>query len=65
VQKLCSTLKASVPIKRLLVWADMAAREVRMGRQVPLDRWQQMLQDLTLHAVGSGRSGVAGVRMTP
>jgi vesicle-fusing ATPase len=47
VEALCSTCGRSVPIKKLLLWVEMARQEVEEGDKVPLARWQQTLRDLS------------------
>ena len=40
--------EAEVPIKRLLLLLDLARQGVPEGSHIPLDRWMQVLQDLSL-----------------
>ena len=41
-------VEAEVPIKRLLLLLDLARQGVPEGSHIPLDRWMQVLQDLSL-----------------
>ncbi len=36
-----------VPIKKLLLWVEMARQEVPAGQKLPLLRWEQVLRDLS------------------
>lgn len=36
-----------VPMKKLLLWVEMARQDVPEGQKVPLARWEQVLRDLS------------------
>lgn len=38
---------AQVPIKKLLLWLEMAKQDVAEGQKVPISRWAQVLRDLS------------------
>ena len=40
--------EAEVPIKRLLLLLDLARQGVPEGSHIPLERWMQVLHDLSL-----------------
>mmetsp|Transcript_11657 Transcript_11657/g.20672 ORF Transcript_11657/g.20672 Transcript_11657/m.20672 type:complete len:723 (-) Transcript_11657:92-2260(-) len=37
----------TVPIKKLLLWVEMAKQDVEKGQRIPLLRWQETLRDLS------------------
>lgn len=41
--------EAEVPIKRLLLLVDLARQGVPAGAPIPLERWHQVLRDLSLN----------------
>ena len=41
-------VEAEVPIKRLLLTVDLARQGVEEGQFIPLQRWTQVLADLSL-----------------
>lgn len=41
-------VEAEVPIKRLLLTVDLARQGVAEGQFIPLQRWTQVLADLSL-----------------
>lgn len=43
-----SLAEAEVPMKRLLLLVDLARQGVADGQYIPLDRWTQVLTDLSL-----------------
>jgi vesicle-fusing ATPase len=47
VEALSGTCGRSVPIKKLLLWVEMARQDVEPGEKVTLARWQQTLRDLS------------------
>ena len=47
MEALSSTCGRSVPIKKLLLWVEMARQEVEAGETLSLARWQQTLRDLS------------------
>jgi hypothetical protein len=36
-----------VPIKKLLLWLEMARQEVPQGQKLSLQKWEQVLRDLS------------------
>lgn len=40
--------ESEVPIKRLLLLVELARQGVPEGSPIPLERWMQVLQDLSL-----------------
>lgn len=37
----------AVPIKKLLLWVELAKQDVEPGKRVPLAKWKQVLRDLS------------------
>jgi vesicle-fusing ATPase len=36
-----------VPMKKLLLWVELAKQDLQAGEKIPLPRWEQVLQDLS------------------
>lgn len=36
-----------VPIKKLLLWVELAKQDLMPGQRIPLDRWESVLRDLS------------------
>ena len=47
VEALTSATSKLVPIKKLLLWLEMAKQDVAPGQRIPLARWRQVLSDLS------------------
>ena len=47
VEALTSTTSKHVPIKKLMLWLEVAKQDVAPGQKIPLDRWRQVLSDLS------------------
>uniref|UniRef100_A0A7S0RIV4 Vesicle-fusing ATPase n=1 Tax=Chlamydomonas leiostraca TaxID=1034604 RepID=A0A7S0RIV4_9CHLO len=37
----------TVPIKKLMLWIELAKQDVEKGKKIPLSRWQETLRDLS------------------
>lgn len=46
VEALTSTTSKLVPIKKLLLWLEIARQDVPAGQKIPLSKWKQVLSDL-------------------
>jgi vesicle-fusing ATPase len=47
VEALTSATSKLVPIKKLLLWLEMAKQDVAPGQKIPITRWRQVLNDLS------------------
>lgn len=47
VEYLTSITSKQVPIKKLLLWLELARQDVQPGEKIPLDKWQTVLRDLS------------------
>ncbi|GFH21550.1 uncharacterized protein HaLaN_18878, partial [Haematococcus lacustris] len=47
VDALTSHVGKTVPIKKLLLWVELAKQDVEAGQKIPLQRWQETLRDLS------------------
>ncbi len=47
VEALTSSAGKQVPIKKLLLWLEMAKQDVAAGQKISLARWKQVLADLS------------------
>jgi vesicle-fusing ATPase len=47
VEALTSTTSKLVPIKKLLLWLEMAKQGLEPGQKIPLPVWRQVLADLS------------------
>ena len=47
VDALVGSIRERVPIKKLLLWIDMAKQGVEKDARIPLSRWSQVLLDLS------------------
>ena len=47
VEILTSHCGKTVPIKKLLLWIELAKQNVEPGQKIPLERWQETLRDLS------------------
>lgn len=46
VDALTTQCSRTVPMKKLLLWLEMAKQELKPGQKIPLQRWQETLRDL-------------------
>lgn len=46
VEALTSTTSKLVPVKKLLLWLEIARQDVQPGQKIPLTKWKQVLSDL-------------------
>ena len=47
VEALNTSVGKAIPIKKLLLWVEMARQDAAPGARIPLERWQQVLEDLS------------------
>jgi len=47
VERLTSICGKEIPLKKLLLWLEMARQEVAPAQRISLERWEQTLQDLS------------------
>ncbi|KAL6751966.1 N-ethylmaleimide sensitive fusion protein [Haematococcus lacustris] len=47
VDALTSHVGKTVPIKKLLLWVELAKQDVEADQKIPLQRWQETLRDLS------------------
>lgn len=47
VEALTSTTSKLVPIKKLLLWLEMAKQDIQPGAKIPMATWRSVLTDLS------------------